>query len=80
MRSSHPVILRNYDSLAGIRHEHFLRFYKIYYFKDAVFPIFEYVGFAIEDILRVLICLTKGETASMFSQVCWDLLLAIAFP
>ena len=56
-------------SLPQIHHPNFTDIYELYYVKDQVFVISEYLDFSLEDLLKHSIWPTETEIAFIISQV-----------
>jgi serine/threonine protein kinase len=56
-------------SFPQIHHPNFTDIYELYYTKDQVFVISEYLDFSLEDLLKHRIWPTETEIAYIISQV-----------
>ena len=56
-------------SLPQIQHRNIIDIYEVYWFKDQIFVISEYLDFSLEDLLLCDISLTESEIACVISQV-----------
>jgi hypothetical protein len=59
----------NRFNILQIQYLNFIDIYKVYYFKDQVFLISEYIDFLLEDLLKCSVYPTESEIVYIISQV-----------